>query len=167
MITLTLYVKEIIFDIQNKTFLTGRSREAEAETGFEAASFMQASDDSEYNYQLLRSVSNALADLKSTMSDYMEASATTIDNLINGSVDEMEEVNLNIEVPSNYNLAAADNLAAAIHQYIVNRSISDWFTITNKKDAEDYAKLAQEALGTVKRALYKRKRPERPSYKTN
>ena len=44
------------------------------------------------------------------------------------------------------------------------RYIFSWFTITNKADAKEYFELAQVSLDNVKRALYKRSRPVRPTY---
>ncbi len=164
MLTVTLQVKEIIFDIQNKTYLTGRSREAEAAKGFEAASYMQASDDVENSYQLRRSLNNAFADLKTTLAEYLTEKTTSTDNLVKDAIDKDGAINLELEMPNNFNPAAADNIGSALHQYIVNRAIADWFTITNKGDANDYTTLATEALGTAKRALYKRRRPDRPTF---
>lgn len=42
-ITLTLYVSELVYDIQNKTYLTGRSRRTG--TNHEEVANMQANDD--------------------------------------------------------------------------------------------------------------------------
>ena len=58
-LTVTEEVKELIFDIQNKSYLTGQAREAEDGKEFQAASNMQASDDDENNYQIRRSIANA------------------------------------------------------------------------------------------------------------
>lgn len=123
MLTVTLQVKEIIFDIQNKTYLTGRSREAEAAKGFEAASYMQASDDVENSYQLRRSLNNAFADLKTTLAEYLTEKTTSTDNLVKDAIDKDGAINLELEMPNNFNPAAADNIGSALHQYIVNRAI--------------------------------------------
>ncbi len=164
MLTITLQIKEIVFDIQNKTFLTGRSREAQTAANFEAASYMQASDDSENSYQLRRSVHNALSDLKTHLAEYLSERTTDTNNLIKSTIDTDGAVRFSLVMPNNFNPAAADNLGSALHQYVVNRAISDWFGITNKDDASQYATLAEEALATARRALFKRQRPTRPTY---
>ena len=46
-LTVTQQVKELVYDIQNKAYLTGQAREAEGKKNYEAASNMQASDDEE------------------------------------------------------------------------------------------------------------------------
>lgn len=163
-VTVILQVKEIVFDIENKTYLTGRSREAENVKNYEAASQMQVSEDSENSYQIRRSISNALANLKTELAEYLDEDRTSTDNLIENAIDSDGILTIGLTMPGNYNLAASDNLGAGLHQYIVNRSIADWFFITNKSDAEDYVNLAALALETARRALYKRRRPVRPTF---
>ena len=55
-------MSELIYDFQNKAFLTGRSRRA-ASMDAEAASNIQASDDDEDKNQALRSIQNAYSQL--------------------------------------------------------------------------------------------------------
>lgn len=70
-------------------------------------------------------------------------------------------------MPSNYNNASADSLGNGIHAYLVDMALAEWFTITNKADAEDYLNHSAASLEIVKRALYKRSRPVRPTYEQN
>jgi hypothetical protein len=57
---------------------------------------------------------------------------------------------------------AKDNIANAIHQYIVNTAISDWFAITNKDDAAIYTALAESNIENLQQTMYKRMRPKKP-----
>lgn len=161
-ITVRLEVKELVFDIQNKTYLTGRSREADNTKGYEAASHIQVSDDDENSYQIRRSISNAFCDLKTELAEYLNEEATTTDNLVKSEIDDDATLIIKFLMPSNFNQAAADNLGAAIHRYIVCRAIADWYTITNKADTTDYTAMTDVALESARRALYKRRRPSRP-----
>lgn len=163
-INVTLEVKEIIFDIMNKTHLTGHAREAEGKKNYEAASYMQASEDDEASYQIRRSVSNAFAAIKVRLGEYLNEDKSMTQNLIDKEVDNDGQLVLNFLMPSNFHNAAIDSLGNGCHQYIVNRSIADWFVITNPEEAANYVSLADEALDTAKRALYKRARPTRPTY---
>lgn len=163
-VTVTLEVREIVYDIQNKTFLTGRSREAQNSKNYEEASHIQVSDDSEYSYQIRRSISNAFSFIKNQLADYLDDNISVADNLLKEAVDSDGQLTLQLIMPSNFNLSATDNIGAAIHAYIVNRAIADWFIISDKEDAADYTSLAAEALESAKRALCKRKRPVRPSF---
>lgn len=163
-LTVTQRVKELIFDIQNKAYLTGQAREAEGKKSYEAASNMQASDDVENSYQIRRSLANAFAMLKSLLGEYLSEDKSTSDNLINNEIDNDGTLTLSFELPSNYNNASADSLGNSIHAYLVDMALGDWFAITNKEDADTYISHSAVSLENVKRALYKRSRPERPTY---
>lgn len=163
-LAVSVQVKELMFDIQNKTYLTGQAREASGAMNYEAASKMQASDDDENSYQLRRSITNAFTALKSLLGEYLDENVTTTNNLIPQEVDNDGVLTLAFKLPSNYNNASADSLGSGIHAYIVDMAVSDWFVINNKADAADYAQHAGVSLETVKRALYKRSRPTRPTY---
>lgn len=162
-LTVIQQVKELIYDIQNKAYLTGQAREAQG-TGYEAASNMQASDDNENSYQLRRSLANAFSALKSLLGEYLDEETSTSDNLIYKEIDEDGKLQLDFLLPSNYNDASADSLGNGIHAYLVDQALSEWFTITNQADVQAYTNHAAESLEIVKRALYKRSRPTRPTY---
>lgn len=155
-ITITEHISELIYDIQNKTYLTGRS--LSNGTNQEFVANMQANDDDENANQILRSIANAFSTLKSKLSDYIEEDGTTTKNTLINSSDDLILV---LKMPSNYNQSANDTLASAIHQYIVNIAIGDWFTITNKTDASKYIDDATMNLAIVHEAINKRIRPIR------
>lgn len=163
-LTVTQQVKELVFDIQNKAYLTGQAREAEGKKTYEAASNMQASDDIENSYQIRRSLANAFSALKSLLGGYLSEDKSTSNNLIQKEIDDDGVLELAFELPSNYNNSSADALGNGIHSYLVDMALGDWFSITNKEDAQDYISHASVSLENVKRALYKRARPTRPSY---
>lgn len=163
-ITLTLYVSELIFDIQNKTYLTGRSRHTG--NNHEEVANMQANDDDENAGQVLRSIQNAFSMLKTKLSEWLNEEGTT-------STDELLDTNKNSELtvaltmPSNYNNSTRETINANLHQYIVNTAIGDWFTITDKSDASDYYTLATNNLETIREAANKRTRPIRKAITRN
>lgn len=163
-LTVTQHVKELIYDVQNKAYLTGQAREAEGSKNYEAASNMQASDDNENSYQIRRSLANAFSSLKSLLGEYLNEDKTTSDNKILDAIDNDGELTLAFKLPSNYNNASADSLGNGIHAYLVDMTLGEWFAITNKEDSQTYIDHSTVSLEIVKRALYKRSRPERPSY---
>ena len=162
-LTVTQEVKELMFDIMNKAYLTGQAREAGG-MNYEASSNMQASEDIENSYQLRRSLSNAFSSLKSLLGEYLDEDKSTSNNLIPKEIDDDGQLTLAFKLPSNYNNASADSLGNGIHAYLVDMALYEWFTITNKADAQDYLTHSTASLETVKRALYKRSRPTRPTY---
>lgn len=155
-LTITLYMSELIYDVQNKAYLTGRSRS----TGdnYEAVANMQANDDDENLNQVVRSIGNAFATLKTKVSEYMDDSGSTADN---EQTDGESNLVVALRMPSNYNEGTRESVSAAMHQYIVNTALGDWLRITDKADAADYVNLASDNLGQLREALNKRLRPVR------
>lgn len=164
-ITITLESREIKFDVMSKSHLTGQAREAQG-MDYRSTAYMQASEDDEHSYQILRSMSNAFSHLKSELGEYLHEDGSTTNNRINNTIEEGGQLQLEFKLPSNFNNSACDSLGGMLHEYIVDRTLSEWFTITNKNDAQDYTALATEALTRAKQALYKRERPTRPTYTT-
>lgn len=155
-LTVTLYTSEILYDVMNKTYLTGRSRFIG--TNNEEVANMQANEDEENENQLLRSIGNAFSHLKTRLSEYIEETATTVTNNL---LTKDKNLTITLVLPSNVNQATSDTVSSAAHQYIVNRAMADWFTITNKADAADYAAKAEVNLQELREAINKRVRPVR------
>lgn len=155
-IAIKLKIKEIIYDVQNKTYLTGKSRR-EGDNHEQVAN-MQANDDEENANQVLRSISSAFSTLKMKLGEYLNLDYTTADNKL---IDDNTSLDLSLMMPSNYNTSTADTVAAAAHQYIVSMAVYDWFIITDKKDAAEYAVLAETCLRIISEAVSKRTRPIR------
>lgn len=161
-ITVTLYKSELIYDIENKTYLTGRSRVNG--NNHEEVANMQANEDDENRNQILRSLGNALGVLKTKMSEYLNLTATTsTDALLTDGTETggSNEITIALSMPSNYNLSTIDSITSACHQYFVNVATADWFVITNKADAADYANACNAAIEQLREAFNKRIRPVR------
>lgn len=158
-IDISLYYSELLFDVQNKTHLTGVSRA----TGdnFEAVANMQVDDTDQNNNQIMRSMDNAISELKTLLSEYIVDANTTASNILQ-SVENNSKLVLSLSVPANYNNATRDAITSAMHQFIVNSTIGDWFAITNKADAADYIAKATANIAQVSEAINKRVRPTRP-----
>ena len=155
-IAITLYMSELIYDVQNKTYLTGRSRQTG--TNHEEVANMQANDDDENANQIMRSIGNAFANLKTKLSEYINESGTSTNDK---QISSTGNLTLSLNMPPNYNNASNDTISTALHQYLVNSAIGDWLTITNKNDASDYITLAAANLEQLREAVNKRMRPTR------
>lgn len=154
-LTITLYMSELIYDFQNKAFITGRSRRVGGDA--EQASDMQASDDDEDKNQALRSIQTAYGQLLVEMGEALNSTDSTSSNeLIADS-----NITLALEMPSNYNLGVKDALTSAIHDFLINKALSAWFIMTNKNDAGDYETLAKSSMQNVHNAFNRRARPVR------
>lgn len=160
----TLQTKELKFAIMNKTHVTARSLQASGKLNYEAAAHMQASEDLENSYELIRAIDNTIKETKVELGEYLDETVTSTNNLISSAVENGEPVKLEFLLPSNYNSSAADALGAGIHEFIVGRSIYEWYRQTVPEIAEACKADAEAALERTKKALYKRSRPERPTY---
>lgn len=89
---------------------------------------------------------------------------TTADNKILSAVEHGEPVSLAFELPTNADTVAADALGSGINDFIVGRSIYNWYRQTYPDLAAACAQDAENILTRTKKALYKRQRPERPTY---
>ena len=155
-------VKTILYDVRNKAYITGNSRQASGAVNYEAGSKMQASEDTEEDDQLKRSLTTYFTGLKSKLGEYLDEDTTTTNNLIADLIEEEGILTLAFRLPTNYNNASADALGAGIHAYLVDMTLADWFNITNPQDVKGYTEHAALMLEDVKAALYKRSRPTRP-----
>lgn len=162
--TVKLEVKELKFAVKNKTHVTARSLQAMGKINYEASAHMQASDDLENSYELMRGISDAIAETKVELGEYLNENVTTTTNRINTAVENNEAVDLVFELPTNFNGAAFDSLGAGIHDFVVGRAIYAWYRQTAPEIAEACRVDADAALQKAKMALYKRSRPERPTY---
>lgn len=155
---ITLYYSELIYDVQNKTYLTGRSRSDG--NNFEAVANMQANDDDENLNQVMRSIGGAIASLRTALGEFIVETGETATNILNIAEDGAK-VELTLTMPSNYNNATRDTVASASHKFIVNTAIGDWFAITNKADAADYIAMANANIVELRDAINRRLRPSR------
>lgn len=158
-LTITLYMSELIYDFQNKAFLTGRSRRSDGKDA-EFSSNMQASDDDEDKNQALRSIQNAYGQLLVELGEalYGKTEATSSNKLL-----ENDNITITLSMPSNFTLGIRDAVSASMHDYIVNKALMDWFLITDKDDAKDYGDLAAVSLQNLHNAFNRRERPTRES----
>lgn len=159
-ITITLYMSELIYDVQNKAYLTGRSRRTEANAA--QASNMQASDDEEDINQTMRSIQTAYRSLLGELSDGLfgvYATTTGADSANNEALSSEADITLTLKVPSNYVMGLKDTLAMCLHDYIVDKALYEWLLITDKADAAEYAAMAKEALARLRQTFYRRERP--------
>ena len=153
-LTITLYMSELIYDIQNKTYLKGRSK---VETDPAKVAYMQANDDDENMNQLLRSIGGAYGSLKSELSEYIVEKAISGDNI----QQENENIVIVLSMPSNFNEAAVSVISTGLHKYIVNTAIAEWYDMTNPDDTKTYAGMAVENMKEVRDGINKRLRPVR------
>ena len=155
-ITIDLKLTQILFDIRNKAYLTGKTREADER--LKAAIQASADDDP----QMLRAIQNATDRVCILLSDYIaDDSDSSVDNTY--FADDSDANSITLVMPDNFNGGMAKSLATMIHDYIVSSALHEWFQLTFKADATDYIQLSGISLDDIKLAMSKRKAPTRPT----
>lgn len=157
-IEVIIKISWLLFDIMNETFLRGRTLQNK-ENHREIAS-MFASEDEENQEKILRSIKRGFSEIKSELDEYLDETATSTDN---SNYDGKTNLVLNLAMPSNFNEAATAGIGEAVHDFLKNTTIADWYLVTRKEEAEQYYALAQRSLAAAGRATSKRKRPTRPT----
>ncbi len=159
-ISIKLFLSEIIYDVQDAAYLTGRSRQTGA--NHEEVAHIQAGDDDEERNKLLRSIGNAIGILKSRMSEYLGLNISAFTDALQTGEGVIEII---LSMPMNFDDAAISAITGEMHQYIVNTTIAEWLTITDKNDAKEYFDFATLNLANIRDSLHKRTRPVRSSLK--
>lgn len=158
-ITITLDKGELLYEVENKTYLTGRSREDG--NNYAAVSHMQVTEEPEKQNQVLRFISNAVDTLKTHLSEWTDSDVVSSDNALDTATGG--SYTFTLLMPNNYNQSVVDSITASMHSYVVNIAVAEWFLITNKAESSDYATLAASNLEATRQCLNKRVRPSRPA----
>ncbi len=151
----------LIYDILNETFLRGRT--IQDDKNYKEVASMFASEDEENYEKILRSIKKAFAEVKTELAEYLNESGL---NTTNEAISGDDDLVLNLTMPTNFNEAATAGLGEAIHDYIKNVAVADWYLVTNKNDAKEYVDLAQKSLESIRKSVSKRSRPTRPAKTT-
>ena len=152
----TIIMDELLYDIMNETYLRGRT--IQDDSNYKQVASMFASLDEENQDKILRSIKKAFSEVKTELSEYLTENGQTTDNKL---ISATEDLVLSLTMPSNFNEAATAGIAEAVHDYIRNSTVSDWYLVTNKADAADYTGLAARSLENIRKSVSKRSRPMR------
>lgn len=157
-ITITLKKEEILYDVENTTYLIGNSRS----TGdnFEQVSNIQNSGEGEDRNFILRSVENAFDEVKRNLSRYIDETKVAANNAL---MVETGDFVLSLNVVDMFNEASTDSLKSAAHGYIVSSALMDWFANVKPDEMVIYQNRKSEANISMLSSLYRKKAPARPT----
>ena len=157
-ITITLKKGELLYDVENTSYLVGNSRS----TGdnFEQVSNIQNSGEGEDRNFILRSIEKAFNEVKRNLSRYIEESKLTSSNAL---MIETGDFALTLKVVDVFNEASTDTLKSATHEFIVTSALADWFANVKPDEMVIYQNRKVEANISMLSALYRKKAPTRPT----
>lgn len=156
-VTITLHMSELLYDIDNETWLVGESQ-FNGENR-QAVSLMQSGEDEESRNHFLRDISTAIGNLSSALKEYQFAGNEHSSNLLPSPE---SDIVMTLAMPNNFDISSVGALTDAIHQYIFNFAISRWFNATAKDAAAPYLESATAYLSQVREIAGRRVRPGRP-----
>lgn len=157
-VTATIKMPWLLYDIMNETFLRGRT--IQNKDNHKEVASMFASEDEENREKILRSIKRAFSEVQTTLGEYLDENGTETDN---NHFDGSTDLVLNLEMPSNFNEAATTGVGEAVHAYLANTAIAEWYVVTNKADADLYFQLAAKSMALIEQTVSKRSRPKTPT----
>lgn len=137
----------LLYDITNETFLRGRT--LGNNDNYKEVSAMYATQDEGNREKIEQSINKALSEVSEELAEYGEVKR------------ESDAYRIALQMPGNYNEAAAGGIGEAIYNYVKDWVIGDWYVLTNNEDKEHYYSAANKSMGLLRIAVSKRKRPQR------
>lgn len=157
-IVITLKKAEILYDIENTSFIVGNSRSTG--TNFEQVSNIQNSGEGEDRNFILRSIETAFGEVKRNLSRFIDETKLADDNTL---MEETGDLIISLDVVDVFNEASTESLKSSIHEYIVSSSLLDWFASVKPDEMPIYDNRKNEAAVNMLSALYRKKAPSRPA----
>lgn len=156
-INITLKSKELLYDISVTAYIVGDGMPEEAAR---ERYRVQSAVDEDNVRKVNMFIAKAWRDVITALTAYVsgeEKQETAVDD----KLQEREFYSVNLSVPQAHPDDAAETLARYVHDYIVNRSLAQWFLLTKKDEAEIYAAMANGDMQSVKRIITLRRHPDR------
>jgi len=159
-IKITLKVNELEYEVRNRSYLMGRAKEYGDD--YRNGGDMQANGDDESRNVVLRCISNAWKRLKRLAGEYLQGGVSSADNsLMSGN---RATLSMTLLMPSNYDTNCTEELVSTAHRYVVDHTLGEWLGLTDKPDAEEYVRKAEDDAHRFIDALNRRRRPRRPTF---
>lgn len=157
-ITITLKKDELLYDIENTSYLVGNSRS----TGdnFEQVSNIQNSGEGEDRNFILRSIETAYNEVKQNLSRYIDEEKDASNNAL---MDATGDFVISLSVVDMFNEASTDILKSSAHEFIISSALLDWFANVKPDEMVVYQTRKLEANRSMLSALYRKKAPIRPT----
>lgn len=152
-VTIIIHRNELLYDIQDKTHQSSKIKE-----DARVADRVQSTDDESRLSLARRSLNAALSDMRAALSEFSPEGDLSSSNTL---PPKDGDVSLVLSLPTNYNDGVTEGVTAALHRYVTNLSLYEWYTVTDPQAAPPYAAQAAVDMLDVRRLLLTRKRPER------
>ena len=151
-ITITLKKSEIDYDVAMTTHVVMNRELAAGATQEQGFNYANTQDETGEVNLITRYVEKAISELAGLMTAYLEDYAYESTNDLNS----FDAALFHLDMPDNFDMTLTAPLRAAMHDYVVNRTIYDWFLRAKPNEAAIYERLYDEAYSRVKSLLNRR-----------
>lgn len=151
-ITITLKKPEIDYDIAMTTHVVMNRSIADGATQEQGFNYANTQDETGEVNLITRYSEKAISELAGAMGRYLQ------DYTIESTNDlrDFDAVMFYLNMPDTFNASLMNPLRSAMHDYVVNRTIFDWYMKTKPDEALIYEKLYNESYDRVKSLLNRR-----------
>lgn len=151
-IVITLKKSEIDYDVAMATHVVMNRELASGVTAEQGFNYANTQNETGEANLITRYVEKAISDLAGVMSAYLEDYVLESTN----DLKAFEAAVFNLDMPDNFDKTLTSPLRIAMHDYVVNRVIFDWFVKAKPDEAVIYKGLYDEAYSRVKSLLNRR-----------
>lgn len=151
-ITITLKKPEIDYDIAMSTHIVMNRELAAGASQEQGFNYANTQDETGEVNMITRYVEKAISELAGGMSSYLEDYTFESTN----DLTAFDAAIFHLNMPANFDKTLTSPLRAAMHDYVVNRAIYDWFMKAKPDEAALYERLYDEAYSRVKSLLNRR-----------
>lgn len=152
-ITILLKKSEIDYDIAMSTHVIMNRELAAGATEEQGFNYANTQDETGEVNLITRWVEKAVSELAGGMARYLEDYTFESTN----DLTPFSSAEFILNMPDNFDKTLTHPLRGAMHDYVVNRTIYDWFMKAKPDEAQVYEKLFTDAYEKVKSLLNRRR----------
>lgn len=153
---------EVIFRVQNVSHISSQVAEATKRLDAVAAPMVQADDDENNEALICDAIQAAIGTLQTALHEYISSfSYGEVDSLVE-AIRNRNVLVFHFALTDNYQTNTIDAVILAMNDYIVNRTLAEWYTVADTSQASVYLEKANGNLVDLLKSIYRRKRPNRP-----
>ena len=148
-ITITLKKPEIDYDIAMTTHVVMNRELAAGASQEQGFNYANTQDESGEVHLITRFTEKAITEVASALARHLHDYKYESDNDLPSFVG----VTFILSMPDNFDKTMTDRLRSAIHDYIVNKTIYEWYMRTKPDEAAIYRDLSEASKDDIRSAL--------------
>lgn len=152
-ISILLKKSEIDYDIGMSTHVVGNREVAAGASHEQMFNYSNTGDESGEVNLIARFEENAANELYAALGKYLISKK---DSSTNDLPEAFRDYSFELDMPETFNQNYTDPIRSASHEFIVNRTLFDWYMRTKPDEAKFYKELYEESLSKLRGYLNRR-----------